>query len=156
MQIMDQFKFHDDFIKWKHFPHYWPLVRGIHRSPVNSPHKGQWHRVLTFSLICAWTNNWVNNRDAGDLRCHCAHYDVTVMRYQFIRENMSMWAIRWPLWADQFQLVIFYWDLPEAILTCIIVIQIPLCFDVCCIFHEGSSKTKLLRVYMLRPLSPME
>ena len=28
---------HDDVIKWKHFPHYWPFVQGIHRSPVNSP-----------------------------------------------------------------------------------------------------------------------
>ena len=26
---------------WKYFPRYWPFVRGIHRSPVNSPHKGQ-------------------------------------------------------------------------------------------------------------------
>ena len=32
---------HDDVIKWKHFPRYWPFVRGIHRWPVNSPHKGQ-------------------------------------------------------------------------------------------------------------------
>ena len=31
---------HDDVIKWKHFPRYWPFVRGIHRSPVNSPYKG--------------------------------------------------------------------------------------------------------------------
>ena len=31
---------HDDVIKWKHFPRYWTFVRGIHRSPVNSPHKG--------------------------------------------------------------------------------------------------------------------
>ena len=23
---------HDDVIKWKHFPRYWPIVRGIHRS----------------------------------------------------------------------------------------------------------------------------
>ena len=34
--------FHDDVIKWKHLPRYWPFVRGIHRSPVNSSHKGQW------------------------------------------------------------------------------------------------------------------
>ena len=26
---------HDDVIKWKHLPRYWPVVRGIHRSPVN-------------------------------------------------------------------------------------------------------------------------
>ena len=52
---------HDDVIKWKHFPCYWPFVRGIHRSPVNSPHKGQWRRALMFSLICARINAWVNN-----------------------------------------------------------------------------------------------
>ena len=44
---------HDDVIKWKHFPCNWPFVRGIHRSPVKSPHKGQWRRALMFSLICA-------------------------------------------------------------------------------------------------------
>ena len=57
---------HDDVIKWKHFPRYWPFVRGIHRSPVNSPHKGQWRGALMFSLICAWINGWVNNRETGD------------------------------------------------------------------------------------------
>ena len=70
---------HDDVIKWKHFPRYWPFVRGIHRWPVNSPHKGQWRGALTFSLICAWVNGWVNTREAGDLRCHRAGYDVTVI-----------------------------------------------------------------------------
>ena len=30
-------------------------------------------------LIYVWTNGWANNRNTGDLRCHCAHYDVTVM-----------------------------------------------------------------------------
>ena len=58
---------------------YWPFVRGIHRSPMNSPHKGQWRGALVFSLICAWINGWVSNGEAGDLRRHRAHYDVTVM-----------------------------------------------------------------------------
>ena len=70
---------HDDVIKWKHLPRYWPFVRGIHRSPVNSPHKGQWRRALMFSLICVWINGWVNNREAGDLRRHRGHYDANVM-----------------------------------------------------------------------------
>ena len=43
---------HDDVTKWKHFPRYWPFVQGIHRSPVNSPDKGQWCGTLKFSLIC--------------------------------------------------------------------------------------------------------
>ena len=72
-------KVHNGVIKWKHFPRYWPFVRGIHRSPVNSPHKGQGRRALMFSLICAWINAWVNNREAGGLRGHCAHYDVIVI-----------------------------------------------------------------------------
>ena len=46
---------------------------------VNSPHKGQWHGALMASLICVWINGWVNNREAGDLRRHRIHYDVTVM-----------------------------------------------------------------------------
>ena len=32
---------HDDVIKWKHILRQWPCVRGIHRPPVNSQHKGQ-------------------------------------------------------------------------------------------------------------------
>ena len=59
--------YNDDVIQWKHFPRYWPFVRGIHRSPVNSQHKGQWRGALMFALICAWIKGWVNNREAGDL-----------------------------------------------------------------------------------------
>ena len=70
-------KHHDDVIKWKYFPRYWPFVWGIHRWPVNSPHKGQWRGVLMLSWI--WINDWVNNLEAGDLRRHRAHYDVIVM-----------------------------------------------------------------------------
>ena len=31
---------HDDVRLWECFPHYWPFVRGIHRRPMDSPHKG--------------------------------------------------------------------------------------------------------------------
>ena len=72
---------HDDVIKWKHFPRYWPFVRGINRSPVDSPYNGQWRGALMFSVICALTNGRANNRNDGDLSHHDAHYDVTVIRY---------------------------------------------------------------------------
>ena len=72
---------HDDVIKWKYFPRYWSFVRGINRSPVNSPHKGQWLGALMFTLICARINGWVNNCEAGDLRRNRAHYDVIVMTH---------------------------------------------------------------------------
>ena len=49
---------HDDVMKWKPFARYWPFVRGIHRSPVSSPHKGQSRGALMFSLICVWINGW--------------------------------------------------------------------------------------------------
>ena len=70
---------HDDVIKWKHFPRYWAFLQGIHRSPVNSPHKGQWRGALRFFWSAPWINGWVNNREAGDLRRHHAHYDAIVM-----------------------------------------------------------------------------
>ena len=52
--------YYDDAIKWKHFPHYWPLVRGIHGA-------------LMFSLICVWINGGAHNRNACNLRRHRAH-----------------------------------------------------------------------------------
>ena len=70
---------HGDVIKWKHFPRNWSFVRGIHRSPVNSPQKGQWRGALMFSLICTWIKTWANNCEASDFRRHCPHYDVIVM-----------------------------------------------------------------------------
>ena len=79
--------FHDDVIKWKHFPRYWPFVRGIHRSPVISPDKGLWRGALMFSLIYVWINGWVNTGEAGDLRRHRAHYDVTKMKENVQREK---------------------------------------------------------------------
>ena len=55
---------HDDVMKWKHFPRYWPFVGGIHRSPVD----------------LRLNNGWVNDRDSGNLRRHRAIFDVPVMK----------------------------------------------------------------------------
>ena len=68
---------------WRHqmetFSALLALYAGNSPVPVNSPHKGQWRGALMFSLICAWIIDWVNNREAGDLRRHRGHYDVSVM-----------------------------------------------------------------------------
>ena len=84
-----------DISWWRHqmgtFSRYWPFVRGIHRSPVNSPHKGQWRGALIFSLICSWINGWVNNGEAGDLRRHHAHYDVIVI-WGVVRQKLASMA----------------------------------------------------------------
>ena len=98
------FRYHDDIIKWKHFPLNWPFVLGIHRSPVNSPHKGPWCGALMFSLICIWINSWENNREAGDLRCYCAHYDITVMM------NIPSYQHRNPFWKKTIITVLYLHD----------------------------------------------
>ena len=84
------YQIHDDVMKWKHFPRYWLFVRGIHRSPVNSPHKGQWRGALMFCLVCVWINGWINNREAGDLRRYRANYDVTVMNWTFLIDRAAV------------------------------------------------------------------
>ena len=83
---------HDDLIKWKHVPRYWPFVRRIHQSPMNSPHKGQWHRALMPSFICTWINSWLNNRETGDLRRHHAHYDITVMIHHLTKTFITLFT----------------------------------------------------------------
>ena len=75
--------YHDDVIKWKHFSRYWPFVQGIHRSSVNSPHKGQWRETLMFSLICAlnkrlnkqWWGCWVET-PSQSLWHHCNDFET--------------------------------------------------------------------------------
>ena len=80
---------HEDVIKWKHFPLHWPFVRGIHRSPMNSPHKGQWRRALMFSLFCAGKSGWVHTCEAGGFcwNSHC-HWLKTLSRR---RKPFSQW-----------------------------------------------------------------
>ena len=87
---------HDVVMKSKHFPRNWPFVRGIHWSSMSFPHKGQWRWALVFSLVCAWINGWVNDREAGDLRRHCAHHDVIVMYSEYPR--VSCWLLRSGMW----------------------------------------------------------
>ena len=76
------------------------------RSPVNSPHKGQWRGALMISLICAWINGWVNKREAGNLRRYLAHHDVTVMQCCFASWhlhgawNRNALRINGPLWGN--------------------------------------------------------
>ena len=78
---------------WRHqmetFPRYWPFVRGIHRSPVNYPHKGHWRRA----------------RETGDLRRHRAHYDVIVMwnppiPIRMLSQNITVCLIMTFIYAD--------------------------------------------------------
>ena len=83
--------------KCKYFPRYWPFVRGINRSPVNSPHKGQWRGTLMLSLICAWINSWVSNREAGDLTIHRVRYDVIVMESYLPMCTRTPLFSLWPL-----------------------------------------------------------
>ena len=73
-----------------------------HRSSVNSPHKGQWGGAFIFSLICTWSNGWVNNREAGEMRRQLTHYDVIVMysltnMLRGSRGNLS-WTSVWFQW----------------------------------------------------------
>ena len=108
---------HDDVIKWKHFPRCWPFVRGIHRSPVSSPHKGQWRAALMFSLICVWIISWVNNREAGDLRPYRAHYDVTVMVFHTLTEVAGNHTSHFLCWyfCNTGKISLFHCTVPECL-----------------------------------------
>ena len=116
--------FHDDVIKWKYFPRYWPFVRGIHRSLVNSPHKGQWRGASMLSLICIWISGWVNNREADDLRRYRAHYDVIVImlwpRMYWHSHVLNYQSVQFWLYRDNYihTYIHRYWILGEKLNLC--------------------------------------
>ena len=88
------------------------LVICAGNSPVNSLYKGQWRGALMFSLICAWINGWVNNREAGDLRRNRAHCDVTVMIFQGHPSNFKLTRDKKSLiliWIERFRTVTQVW-----------------------------------------------
>ena len=71
---------HDDVIKWKHFPRYWPFVRRIRRSSVNPPPlKVQWRGTLTLifdlrlnkRLSKQSRRRWWFETPSRSLWCHC-------------------------------------------------------------------------------------
>ena len=74
---------------WRHqmetFSALLAICAGIHRSPVNSPHKGPVTRSFDVFFISAQMKGWVNNGEAGDLRRNRAHYDVIVMLPHIIK-----------------------------------------------------------------------
>ena len=74
---------------WRHQMETFSVLLAIcaGNSPVTGEFssQSQWRWVLMFSLICAWINGWVNNREAGDLRRHRAHYNVTILYQELMR-----------------------------------------------------------------------
>ena len=81
---------------WRHQMETFPasLAFCAGNSPV--PSQSQWRGALLFSLICAWTNGWINNREAGDLSHHHVHHDVTIMlvTYQTGSEQTFTYKLR--------------------------------------------------------------
>ena len=56
-------------------------------SPVTGEFPAQRPVTRMFSLICAWINGLENNGEAGDLRHHRVHYDVTVMIVETVADQ---------------------------------------------------------------------
>ena len=52
---------HDDVLRWKPFPYYWPFVRGIQWSLVESPHKGPIMQALRY-LCCVGPHKLFNKQ----------------------------------------------------------------------------------------------
>ena len=79
-------------------------VKSTHIKPKNKTQQA-WHMTWiilgtkSFPLMYAWTNGWANNRDAGDLRRHRAHHDVTVIESY---DDVMTWLILIinTLWGD--------------------------------------------------------
>ena len=86
---------HDDVMAWKCCPRYWPFVRGIHPSKVNSPHKGPETRIsnvffyvpLNKALNKQWSCRWFGCHDAhmSSLQCRRTSYQKIWKKHETAR-----------------------------------------------------------------------
>ena len=118
---------HDDVIKWKHFPRYWPFVRGIYRSPMNSPHKGQLCGALMFSLIWVLKKRlskqswgwWFETPSRSLWRhfnvhawCYCRHnnlHDSSGFNIVWTQTDYIKWPCSWPSWMNWYEITKCWW-----------------------------------------------
>ena len=95
---------HDDVIELKHFSCYWPFVRGIHRSPVDFPHKEQVTQSFdvfwVFFLVYAWTNGWTNSGISSDLIRYAGHMTSMKWTWLWCRSDAGLAP---SLWETSFQ-----------------------------------------------------
>ena len=90
----------------------WGEFPGLRRIPRTKASDAE---LWCLFFICAWINRWVNNREAGELRRHCAHYDVTVMPpFNMTRVTlMTTPTHRLDIWPNHvyvaFVFIISYW-----------------------------------------------
>ena len=78
---------HDDVIKLKHFPCYRPFGNSL--VTCGCPSQRPWNGALMFSLICAWTKDWVTIEGPviwdGIWLTHSNHSNVVSMSDCLIR-----------------------------------------------------------------------
>ena len=94
---------------------------------------GHWWYPLTkasdaelwcFLWSAPWINGWLNNREAGDLRRHSAHYDVIVMAetisYMAYRFKTDFHMMHWPLVIGKCRLRSPFtcWITPKYVISC--------------------------------------
>ena len=119
---------HDGKIPWKCFLYYWPFVRGIHWSAVDSLHKGLICKALMCSLLLALRSCWTNRQSASDLRCHV----------ELIWHDEDIWFLTRSVRRFEEE----YW-MGQVIWRCICLMNIfhflvTILIEVFC-FHQGSN-----------------
>ena len=109
-----EWKSHDDVMKWKHFPRYWPFVRGIHRSPVNSlqrPVTRSFDVFIDLRLNKRWSKQswgWPFETPLRPLWRHCNG------KHRFPTEQLT--SVEWTDWGQQISITSWIWS-SEYVIT---------------------------------------
>ena len=85
-QLLKYLQIDCNILPWHRSPLcYWPFVRGIHWSSMDSPHKRLAAQALIFSLMLAWTNCWTNIPVPG----YFTRYDTHVKVFANLLQSLS-------------------------------------------------------------------
>ena len=116
------YKYDDDVIKLRHFPLYWPL-KGNSLAIGDFPAQRPLTRSFDVSFDLRLKYGWANNREAGDLRRHCAHYDVTVMIKRLT--NIIKYVGWCTIWYDSIDQVLFFHQNRTVIFVPFLALSMP-------------------------------
>ena len=75
--------FDDYVLTWKRFLHHWPIAKGIHQSPTDSPHGGSVMRGGDVLMLLTWTNYWTKYRLVDDLERYDSHVKMKYNRWEW-------------------------------------------------------------------------
>ena len=141
MKTLERQQTHDDVMKWKHFPRYWPFVRGIHRSPV-ARSSDVFFDLRLNKRLSKKSRGWRFETPSGPLWRHRNATSTPILWLRFT-PNIKLAVVNWILEAYRYAFIVrragllwsqqdFEWRWSVPLFKCLTVLEFSfILFNLC-------------------------